>query len=101
MSENDQPRESDLEHVASLSGDDVATIKEALMQHVGDSWLPALTVVTDAHQSLLPTFPSVPPTFFSWCLRKLVASGQIQADGPATRELAYQVRVAADPRHAA
>ncbi len=100
MTDQEQPRESDLELVVSLSGDDVAAINAALLQHVTGSWLPALGVVTSAHHSLLPTLPSVPLAFFSYRLRKLVASGEVQAKGIVARELAYQVK-AADPGAAA
>ena len=89
-----QPRESDLELVVSLSDDDVASINAALLLHVTESWLPALSVVSDAHQSLLATFPSVPQAFFSYRLRKLVASGEVQANGVVARELSYQVKAA-------
>ena len=64
MTDQEQPRESDLELVVSLSGDDVAAINAALLQHVTSSWLPALVVVTSAHHSLLATLPSVPQAFW-------------------------------------
>ncbi len=94
MPHSEQPRESDLELVVSLSGDDVAAVNAALLQHVTGSWLPALSVVTNAHHSLLPTLPLIPQAFFSYRLRKLVGSGEVQANGVVTRELAYLVKAA-------
>jgi hypothetical protein len=95
MSTEDQPLESQLELVVSLTGDDVASIEAALLSQVPGSWASASSVVSAAHQSLLSNFPTVPKAFFSYCLRKLISDGQVQANGIVSKELAYQVRAAA------
>ncbi|MCD9007956.1 DUF3658 domain-containing protein [Luteimonas sp. XNQY3] len=73
----EQPRESDLEHVVSLSNGDVQTIDAALLSEVTPSWIDAKGVVTRAHAALLPRYLTVPDVFFSHRLRKLVAAGAV------------------------
>ena len=89
----EQPRESDLEHVVSLSGSDVQGIDAALLNEVTPSWGDARAVVTKAYAAMLPSLPSVPDVFFSYRLRKLVAAGAVEAAGSVDRQLNYQVRL--------
>ena len=88
---NDQPAESDLELVVSLSGEDVAAIDDALLRHLGTELQPAAQVVAAAHSSLQAAHSAVPSAFFSYRLRKLVALGEVAASGPVSRELQYTV----------
>ena len=90
---NDQPAETDLELVVSLSGDDVAAIDEALVHHLGTELQPAAQVVAAAHLSLQAAYCAVPSAFFSYRLRKLVALGKVAANGPVSRDLQYTVRL--------
>jgi len=92
LTEQKHPKESDLELVVSLSADDVEAINEALRRQISESWLPSSEVVKSAYNFLRSSHPSVPEVFFSYRLRKLVAANEIEADGPVTRELKYQVR---------
>ena len=92
MNSPEQPRESDLEHVVSLSSGDVQAIDAAVLSEVTHSWLDAKGVVTKAHAALLPRYPTVPDVFFSYRLRKLVATGVVEATGSVDRQLNYQVR---------
>jgi hypothetical protein len=90
--QSEQPRESDLEHVVSLSGNDVEAIDAALLRELAPYWEQARDVVARAHELLQRGYPSVPGAFFSYRLRKLVATGAVQATGTVDRELMYQVR---------
>jgi len=89
-----QPRESDLELVVSLTGDDVKAVDSAVLGKVSSSWAEARSVVSEAHTALHSTHPAVPDVFFSYRLRKLVATGAVEARGPVDRQLNYQVRSA-------
>ncbi|WP_161809352.1 MULTISPECIES: DUF3658 domain-containing protein [Stenotrophomonas] len=93
MNPQEQPRESDLERVASLSGSDVQAIDAAVIDALTLSWSDAKNVVASAYASLLSSFPAVPDVFFSYRLRKLVAAGAVEAVGTVDRQLNYQVRL--------
>ena len=92
MNSPEQPRESDLEHVVSLSDSDVQAIDAAVLTELTQSWIDAKGVVTRAHAALLTRYPAVPDVFFSYRLRKLVAAGAVEAAGSVDRQLNYQVR---------
>ena len=92
MSSEDQPRESDLEHVVSLSGEDVQAVDTAVLSQLTATWMESRDLVAKAHAALLPKYPLVPDVFFSYRLRKLVAAGDIEAVGAVDRQLNYQVR---------
>ncbi len=94
MTSPEQPRESDLEHVVSLSGSDVQAVDAAVLEHLNSDWLGASDVVARAHAALLAKYPSVPDVFFSYRLRKLIAAGEVEAAGSVDRQLKYQVRSA-------
>ena len=96
-SREEQPKESDLVLVASLSGEDVQAVDLAILREVNGAWAEARIVVQGAHSSLQSTHPSVPDVFFSYRLRKLVAAGSVEARGSVDRQLSYQVR---DASHA-
>lgn len=93
MDSPEQPMESNLEHVISLSGSDVQAIDSALLSKLLSSWSEARAVVTDAHSALFSLYPAVPDAFFSYRLRKLVAAGAVEAIGQVDRQLNYQVRI--------
>jgi hypothetical protein len=92
MNSSKQPKESDLEHVVSLNGNDIQAIDEALLREITHSWSDAAGVVSRAHTALLTSCPTVPDVFFSYRLRKVVASGAVEAMGLVDRQLSYQVR---------
>jgi len=92
VNSQEQPRESDLEHVVSLSGEDVQAIDAAVLSQLATTWMEARDLVAKAHAVLLPKYPTVPDVFFSYRLRKLVAAGDIEAAGAVDRQLNYQVR---------
>ena len=93
MDSPEHPKESNLEHVVSLSDHDVEAIDSALLGELRSSWSEARRVVTGAHYALLSLYPAVPDVFFSYRLRKLVAAGTVEAVGQVDRQLNYQVRV--------
>ena len=92
MTQSNQPRESDLEHVVSLTGDDVEAIDAALLLAVDSNWQEARDVAEGAHASLQSRYPSVPFVFYSFRLRALIAERVVDAMGIVDRELRYQVR---------
>lgn len=90
----EQPIESDLVLVASLSGEDVHALDSAILREVRRTWSDARLVVSGAHAAMKKTLPYVPAAFFSHRLRKLVAAGCVEAEGSVDRKLDYQVRAA-------
>lgn len=93
MDSPEQPKESNLEHVVSLSGSDVQAIDSALLSKLRSSWSEARTVVDGAYSVLASLYPAVPDVFLSYRLRKLVATGAVEAIGQVDRQLNYQVRI--------
>lgn len=93
MDPPEQPKESNLEHVVSLSGSDVQAVDSALLNELRSSWSEARMVVAGAHAALRSLYPAVPYVFFSHRLRKLVAGGAVDEIGQVNRQLNYQVRV--------
>lgn len=93
-SREEQPKESDLVLVASLSGEDVQAVDSAILGELNRAWSDARLVVPGAHAALQSTHPSIPDVFFSYRLRKLVAAGSVEATGSVDRQLDYQVRAA-------
>ncbi len=92
MTSPEQPRESDLEHLVSLTGRDVQAIDAAVLAEVTPTWVEASVVVKSSHAALLSSYPLVPDVFFSYRLRKLVGAGVIESTGTVDRQLNYQVR---------
>ena len=92
MNSQEQPRESDLEHLVSLSREDVQAIDTAVLSELATTWMEARDLVANAHAALLPKYPSVPDVFFSYRLRKLVAAGDVEAVGIVDRQLNYRVK---------
>jgi hypothetical protein len=92
LDSREQPRESDLEYVASLSCEDVQAIDAAVFQQLATTWMEARDLVAKAHFALLSKYPTVPDVFVSYRLRKLVDAGDIEAAGAVDRQLNYWVR---------
>lgn len=93
MDPPEQPKESNLEHIVSLSGNDIKAVDSALLNELRSSWSGARMVVAGARSALLSLYPTVPDVFFSYRLRKLIAAGAVDAIGQVDRQLNYQVRV--------
>ena len=78
--------------VASLNDEDVLAIDSAICSFLASEWQDSSTLIGSVTRELQQRFPSVPAVFYSYRLRALVKTGEVESDRPVTRELAYRVR---------
>ena len=92
MSDNSQPRESDLELVTSLTAEDVDAIDGALLAELSQEWRQSSAIVAAAVRAMRHRYRSVPDVFFAYRLRTLIKRGAAQSDAPAKRGEVFGVR---------
>jgi hypothetical protein len=77
----DQPTETNLEFVVSVSGAQVAEINAALMARASSDWQPLGGVIAAARMDTPSVLPTIPDVFFARQLRVLVSQGDLEGKG--------------------